>query len=74
MPPRVERRLPEISQRVVTAAGNLESGKEQADYLMFAKSIELEPAGKMGVMLEEGKEEGPGRMRISGISPHGLAG
>ena len=74
VPPRVERRLPEISQRVVTAAGNLESGKEQADYLMFAKAIELKPAGKMGVMLEEGKEEGPGRMRISGISPHGLAG
>lgn len=75
IPPRVARRMPGIAQRVATAAGVALSGEEQVDYLLFAESIELTPAGKLGVLLrEEGKENEPGRVRISGISPHGLAG
>ena len=56
-------------------SGATVSGEEQVDYLLFAQSIDLTPAGKLGVLLkEEGKENEPGRVRISGISPHGLAG
>lgn len=73
IPPRVARRLPGITQQVVTAAGDMASSEGQADYLMFPPAIELAPAGKLGVMLrEEGKEGEPGRVRISGLSPHGL--
>jgi uncharacterized iron-regulated protein len=75
IPPRVARRLPGIGQRVVMAAGNAETGEEQVDYLMFAKSIELTPTGKLGVVLkEEGPEGEQGRVRIGSINPHGLAG
>ncbi len=75
IPPRVERRIPNIVQRVIATINQEEYGEDQFDYLMFTQSIELSPAGKLGVMLkEEGAEGEPGRVRIIGISPHGLAG
>jgi aminopeptidase N len=76
IPPRVARRIPKkIVQRVIAASDNGEYSEAQVDYLMFAQSIELTSAGKLGVMLkEEGGPDEPGRVRIIGISPHGLAG
>jgi uncharacterized iron-regulated protein len=75
IPPRVKRRKPNIVQRVVSTINQEQYSDDQFDYLMFAQSIELSPAGKLGVMLkEEGEQDEPGRVRITGISPHGLAG
>ncbi len=80
IPPRVARRLP-VSQRVVAAENGMETGLEQGrqlDYLVFAPSVSLPPAPKIGVVLNEEKVRFNGsetaRMRIVRISPHGKAG
>ncbi len=79
IPLRVARRM-KVRQSVVIADNGMESGREQGkqvDYLMFVTPMELEPAGKIGIMLktEHAKEQGgETRMRIVGISPHGKAG
>ncbi|NOQ47008.1 MAG: PDZ domain-containing protein, partial [Desulfobulbaceae bacterium] len=79
IPPRVARRL-EVRQSVVVVDNGMESGREQgkqADYLMFTTPVELEPAGKIGVVLnvEEPKgDEDAAIVRIIKISSHGKAG
>ena len=78
IPPRVARRM-DIRQSVLIADNGMGKGLEtgrKADYLMFTESIELEPAGKIGVILEEitGEKGKPDQVRIIGISPHGKAG
>ena len=78
IPPRVARRM-NVRQSVLIAENNLDRGMEegkQVDYLMFASTIDLPPAGKIGVVLHETKEteDKPGQVRISQISPHGKAG
>ena len=79
IPLRVARRM-RVRQSVVIADNGMQSGLERGsrvDYLMFVPPLNLEPAGKIGIMLKRekpGKGEKEGRMRIVGISPHGKAG
>ena len=75
IPPRVSRRM-KVSQSVLIADNGMDRGMEEGkklDYLMFAKSIDLSPAGKIGVMLEEIKktDDTPAHLKIIQISPHG---
>ncbi|WP_028584699.1 ChaN family lipoprotein [Desulfogranum mediterraneum] len=73
IPPRVQRRLPALVQRVVIPEGGSNPGgarEEEADFLIPTRPMELRPAGKMGVVLEQRDEE---TVRISRISPHGQA-
>jgi len=78
IPPRVARRM-KTRQSVLIADNGMDSGMEegkQLDYLMFSESINLPPAGKIGVVLNEIKSSGdkPGQVLIIQISPHGKAG
>ncbi len=79
IPLRVARRM-DVRQSVVVADKGMQSGREEGsrvDYLMFVTPMELEPAGKIGIMLKTEKPEQDdkkSRMRIVGISPHGKAG
>ena len=80
IPPRVARRIHGNIQQSVLIADNgvdrgLERGK-QIDYLMLTTSKELQPAGKIGVVLDtvDKTEDTPAQVRIVRISPHGKAG
>jgi predicted metalloprotease with PDZ domain len=78
IPPRVARRM-KVRQSVVAADNGMDRGLQQGkklDYLMFVEPLELEPAGKIGVVLNEikGEDNGPGRVEIIQVSPHGKAG
>lgn len=79
IPPRVKRIL-DIPQSVVSSISYGNTGLEtgyQMDYLLYTRAIELEPAPKVGVVLEVEKEDedaGQARVRITRISPHGKAG
>ncbi|WP_319550065.1 ChaN family lipoprotein [Desulfogranum marinum] len=74
IPPRVQRRMNNIAQKIIVPAGRLSSDAGMpapADILMDTASVELAAVGKIGVILEE---EENGQVRIRQISPHGLAG
>ncbi len=78
IPPRVARRM-EVRQSVLVADNGADRGLEvgkKLDYLMLARSMNLSPAGKVGVVLEQLKEteDSPARIKILQISPHGKAG
>lgn len=79
IPPRVARRL-DVPQSVISSASYGATGLEtgtRLDYLLYARPLELEPAPKLGLVLEvEGAEEDPaqGRVRVQQVSPHGKAG
>lgn len=73
VPPRVARRVPGVEQRVVRVAGS-EATAGEADYLLFAPAIELEPAPKLGVILEpKGKGEEAAPLSVRGFSPRSKA-
>jgi len=76
IPLRVERRMPKIRQSVLVSDNGRDTGIEQGrkiDYLLFIEPLQLQPAAKIGVMLEEKKPaKGQGRVIIVGISPHGF--
>ncbi len=78
IPLRVQRRMPHIRQSVVASQStDAENPAEwtQVDYRMQTRSIELEPQGKIGVILTQGESERSGKfVRIAAISPHGKAG
>ncbi len=67
IPPRVARRLPEIRQAVILNAEGAEPSQAEADYLIFCRPAELEPAPILGVMLSD-SEEG---VLVSGLSEQG---
>lgn len=78
IPPRVARRI-DVKQSVISAindnADPLADGYK-IDYLAYTEPVELEPAPKMGVVLnkeEIGEDPENTRMRITQISPHGKA-
>lgn len=77
IPLRVQRRMPEIRQRVLISDNGMDTGREQGrqvDYLMFSRPVELSPSPKLGVVLQEEKGTETGtedRIRIVGLSPHG---
>lgn len=74
IPPRVQRRMNSITQKIIAPADRLFSDAgmmASADILMDTANVELAAAGKVGVILEEEKN---GQVRIRQISPHGLAG
>ncbi len=75
IPLRVKRRIPQISQSVLVTDNGRDIGTRtgrKIDYLIFTKPIELTPAPKIGVMLEEKEIAGKkGQVMIIGISPHG---
>lgn len=78
IPPRVSRRKPVPQAVLITANGmdtGLETGKK-ADYLMAAETIDLPPAGKIGIVLSELQETETGKdgLQVVQISPHGKAG
>jgi uncharacterized iron-regulated protein len=78
IPPRVARRM-RVRQSVLISDNGVDRGREEGkklDYLMFTKSIDLPPTGKIGVVLEEIKagDKSPGHIKIIRISPHGKAG
>ncbi len=76
IPLRVARRIPHIRQSVLVSDNGRDTGIEQGkkvDYLLFTRSMQLEPAARIGVMLEEKKaDKGQGQVIIVGISPHGF--
>ncbi|MBM9536957.1 ChaN family lipoprotein [Desulfobulbus alkaliphilus] len=73
IPPRVERRVPGIVQRVVTSAGDPLPRTGQVDYLLYPRPITLQPAARVGVVLIEDELDGPGRVRVKQVSTQGLA-
>jgi uncharacterized iron-regulated protein len=78
IPPRVERRM-KVRQSVLIGENSMNRGMEtgkRADYLMFTESINLPPAGKIGVVLQEkeDKDTGTDTVHIIRLSPHGKAG
>ncbi|WP_457573961.1 ChaN family lipoprotein [Desulfolithobacter sp.] len=78
IPERVARRMPGIKQRVVVSASVADTGTEQGkqvDYLMYTKPLDLPPAGKIGIVLNEVEDAQLGtRMQVVQLSPHGKAG
>ncbi len=79
IPPRVARRMPGIRQSVLISNNGFDTGREtgrSADYLVFTESVELPPAPKIGIILEERKKKTDGEeseVIITGLSPHGNA-
>lgn len=78
IPPRVARRM-KVRQSVLIADNGMDRGLAEGkklDYLMFADSLKLSPAGKIGVVLNEIKhnETVPAQVKIIQTSPHGKAG
>ncbi len=78
IPPRVTRRMT-VRQSVIAADNGVDRGLEEGkrlDYLMFMPPMQLPPAGKIGVMLNEIKatDDAPARVEIIQVSPHGKAG
>ena len=73
IPPRVERRLPGISQQTVLADGITEAENEQADFLMETQAMELTEAAILGVSVEKAAGEQADGLRITAISEHGFA-
>jgi len=74
IPGRVQRRMENVTQKVIVPAGRLRSDAglmASADILMDIASIELAPAGKIGIILEETEKK---QVKIRQISPHGFAG
>jgi len=78
IPPRVARRL-DVEQSVLSSIHNQNTGLVpgyKVDYLVYTEIVELEPAPKVGVVLEtEPDADYPEktRLRIVQISPHGKA-
>jgi uncharacterized iron-regulated protein len=79
IPPRVARRMPGIRQSVLIGNNGFDTGQETgrtADYLICTESVELPPAPKIGIILEERKKKTNGEeaeVIITGLSPHGNA-
>jgi uncharacterized iron-regulated protein len=80
IPPRVARRM-DVRQSVVAADNGVDRGLTRGkllDYLMFTAPVELTPAGKIGIVLNEIKadaeKEIPAQVEIIQVSPHGKAG
>lgn len=78
IPGRVARRM-KVPQSVLSSINYGDTGLvpgEKLDYLVYTKSVELEPAPKIGVVLATEKidaESDNTRLRITQISPHGKA-
>ena len=78
IPSRVSRRM-DVPQSVISSINFETTGLEpgyEIDYLVYTQSVELEPAPKVGVVLEkESMNDDPDdtRLRIIKISPHGKA-
>ncbi len=79
IPPRVARRMPGIRQSVLIGNNGFDTGQETgrtADYLISTESVELPPAPKIGIILEERTKKTNGETTeviITGLSPHGNA-
>ncbi len=76
IPPRVANRI-EVSQASVlnlSAESSLANIHQTTDYFFLAEPVDLEPVGKMGLVLAENKEGEKKGLKISEISPHGKAG
>jgi hypothetical protein len=78
IPPRVTRRMA-VRQSVVAVDNGVDRGNKegkQLDYLMFMPPMQLPPAGKIGVVLNEIKatDDNPARVEVLQVSPHGKAG
>lgn len=74
IPPRVDRRVPGIVQRVVTNAYEPLPQRGQVDYLFSLRPMLLQPAARLGVVLIEDDQDGLGRVGVKEISVHGRAG
>jgi S1-C subfamily serine protease len=71
--------MPGIRQSVLIGNNGFDTGHETgrtADYLICTESMELPPAPKIGIILEERKKKTNGEKAeviITGLSPHGNA-
>jgi uncharacterized iron-regulated protein len=76
IPPRVASRI-EVSQASVlnlSAENRLADISQTTDFFFLADPVDLEPVGKMGLVLTEVKEGDKKGLKISDISPQGKAG
>lgn len=76
IPPRVARRLA-VSQATVVnlhSASRQDDIRQTADYFFLTDPVDLEPLGKMGLVLTDGKVDGKSGLTINDISPHSKAG
>ena len=74
IPPRVERRL-NVPQVTLHNANNSEKPSEQiSDFVIYIDDLKLPPAGKIGISLEEMKENGDTFVKITGLTSGGNAG
>lgn len=76
IPPRVASRI-EVNQASVlnmSSENNLAGIQQTTDYFFLADLVDLEPVGKMGLVLTEIKEGEQKGLKISEISPQGKAG
>ena len=79
IPLRVKRRM-DIPQSVVSGFNPETTGREtgyKVDYLLYTKSFDIEPAPKIGVVLQDEKisdDAETTRVRVIKVSPHGKAG
>ena len=76
IPPRVARRMKVSQVSVVNLASENHQAdiQQTADFFFLAAPVDLEPIGKMGLVLIENKEDGAKGLKISEISPHSKAG
>jgi uncharacterized iron-regulated protein len=75
IPPRVASRIKVTQASVLnlSAENNLANLAQTTDFFFLADPVDLEPLGKMGLVLSEKKEGEKGGMKISDISPQGKA-
>lgn len=76
IPPRVARRTPVSQRSVINLATSTVNGaelKKTADIGFYLKSSELEPQGKIGVILEPSTEPSVHGMSIESITPYSHA-
>ncbi|MFZ5761118.1 MAG: ChaN family lipoprotein [Thermodesulfobacteriota bacterium] len=69
IPPRLARRLDDVSQSVILNAREGGLAPEDADYVFFSPPAELSPQPMLGVMLEEKEKD----IVVAGFAPNGGA-
>ncbi len=74
IPPRVDRRLnvPQVTLHNVNSSSK--PSEQIADFVIYFDDLELPPAGKIGISLEEIEENGDTFVKITGLTSGGNAG
>ena len=72
IPPRLARRLPDVSQAVLVPVREQTAPAAAADYFLFLPPAGLPEPALLGVRIRDGREQ-PGAL-VAGVSPHSPAG